>query len=329
MNSLIHPKEVFPRPLHIEYDSYKNTDGYKIRYATLRSPREKSHVVHQSGFGGFIEYDYELMSSLSQREISITVIERCGEGGSEKIKGRGQMLPALPHETYIRDLYNWMSNVYPRISNQNIPTIMSGYCFGGLIMTAFASQYPDIADAYVLTSPLYGRHTNLKLFFKIASQPIPTMDSYSFNAHDWTWKDAEKAMKNNRYTHDIQRGMRVHYWRRDNKHLRQGGITKAGSIHLAQSVLENLNPQSLAKVQKHVTIMSATLDVIGSPDTHQTITSHIKNRNFVRMHGAKHGILNEIDLHRDKALSILTEIAQYTSRPYQRLTQKLQNVVHV
>ena len=168
----------------------------------------------------------------------------------------------------------------------------------------------------------------LKLFFRMASNPFPEKDSYSFGAHDWTWQDGEEAMINNRYTHDIERGMAMHYWRRDNESLRQGGITKAGSIHLAQSMLKNLDQKYLDKIQEPVTIMSATLDIIGTPETHQAIASRMKNSQFLEVHGAKHGILNEADVYRDQALETLTKIAEYRSRPYRRATHKPHHIVH-
>ena len=317
---LIAPAPEFKKPTGFQISSYVNEDGYIIRYGHLKSEKEHAVLVLLGGQTQFVEMDFENAVDLAQAGISFYVVERVGDGGSQRLYDDPQKPPAVSHDTYVRDLHQFLKDVIDLPDDKAV--LLAGQCLGGLVGLKYVAEHPGIIDHCITTAPLFGLKwqgaNTLAKRFEWASKEITdeNRNRYIGKARDWDWNLAQKLIANDLTSHDPKRASLHHRWRRINPSLQEGGFTEGNMIQISRSIVETLQTHILAKIETSVTVVSPTEDVINSPDEHAKVAAQLPRGKLVSLEGSRHGIWRESDFWRDQLLDIVKRIASVETKKY-------------
>ncbi len=308
----------FRRPEGYIQASYRNASGAHIRYGSLKSNHERAVAVFIGGQTGIIEEEFENALNLAALGITTHFVERHGDGGSERCYADPQKPPALPHESHVADLNQFITEIAAPAPDR--PLLGIGHCLGGLITLRTMQAHDNLFDHCILTSPMLGmlwpRANGDQKEAEWAARDITQENetAYIGRARDWSWELAEKLIATDQTSHDPVRGSLHHYLRRDNPDLRLGGITEGNVIQNSRSLRTLFQPGVLEAIQTPITIISAPNDVISDVHRHWQAAAQLHAGRIISIPDARHGLWREADAWRDQLLGHVDAIVTETCK---------------
>ncbi len=282
--------------------SFSGVDDIRINYVKHEADNETGAIVILHGKSeSNIKYA-ELVCDLQELGCSFYLMDHRGMGFSGRmIEEDTQRVHVENFYDYVEDVKKFMDTVVNETTHQKV--IIIAHSMGGAVAAHYLEQYPDDIDAAVLSSPMLqvdtGSYPEL-LAFGIAAlgTGLGLGKEYALGQGP---REAP-VFDNNTVTHSFERWSR---WEMDlipnNLEVKSGGPSYQW---VANSIFAGWMSQLRAKkVETPVLLFQAGQDSFVVPEGQDVFCDKAADCTKIVFEGAKHEILMETDVIRDKAVA--------------------------
>lgn len=300
----------FRQPDGWRWHIFTTPAGRKLRFGTA-SPKSRvpdAVVVCLPGLSEFSEKYFELANDLLSRNLSFWVLDWQGQGRSERPAKNPQKRHSASFDRDLEDFDYFISeyvkhaSVHPDVGR--IPMVMIAHSMGGNLGLRYILNKPEAFSSAAFSAPMVGI-----LGAKILPLPVAVFISsilcllfdtlYLPGNGDWSADDRDNPARNI-FSGDPARNAIHNAWCKADPALRCGGVT-FGWLHAAlRSCLQLHQPGIIPRVNIPCLFALAGDDALVDNDATRKLAQKIQNVEILDLPGAKHEILMEQDLHRDR-----------------------------
>lgn len=289
-------------------------DGAKIRYGNWTpeknlpeslyketakySDEVKGTIVIMQGRASFIEKFEEVIEGLLKRGHQVWAFDWRGQGISSRMTSNRHQGYIDSYETYIEDFHQLMvEKIYPQKKG---PLIALGQSMGSHIVLRYLSERPNYFDAAVLTSPMLDLITGG--YPKPVAKAIASMGvmlglgkHYVFGHGDYEpWRE---PFEDNLLTHNREIFFKHRRLQIENPLLSIGGVTFGWLKATFDSIEKLLSKEYLERIKIPILIIAAGEEMVVDNTALEPVCEWLHDCRLKIYPGARHQILNEIDLH--------------------------------
>ncbi len=277
-------------------------DGGQLRYAQFAaSMNPKGTILVLPGAREFIEKKYiECGRRLVSQGFRVIIVEPRGQGLSSRMLD-GEMRQRThidDFDTYIDDLRAFCREiVFPRLTG---PLILHGHSLGGhIVLRWLADDRPEEVSGAFVTSPMlafsgmvahlagYGAHlTGMRMF---GGETVYAPLQHDFGGDDYLFE-------NNPLTQDEDRFRLLERYFEAQPELITGGVTWGWLLEALGSMQAMQTWPYLSKIEVPVLSLMGDRDIVTPPGEVAPFLNMIPNVRTRILFGARHDLLNEVDL---------------------------------
>src|SRR5215472_6765262 len=182
-------EERFQAPAGWQWDHMTNADGAQLRYGHAE-PNGRAHgiIVITPGYASPAEEFFETARDFLHAGYAVWILDRRGQGGSDRWPDLGQRAYLTSLATETRDLDQFSALV--KAKTQGAPLFLVGESLGGLIGIGLLHDDPEAFRAAAFSSPAIDFQTgNLpKGGVRVLTSFLSSIGfggAYAFGQHDW------------------------------------------------------------------------------------------------------------------------------------------------
>lgn len=286
----------------------KTGDSTAQRYGVASPPvAPRATILILPGYGETAEKWFETVSDLAQQGFSVWVLERQGQGGSERLtpwRDLGHVDSFDPDVAAVKALVATV--VRPA---GDVPLIVLGHGEGGLVALR-AAQAGLPMKGMVLSSPAFGLKTLPRPrsdFARFAPALRALRLGWIRSPDQQPWRRDAPDGKAQGLTQDAARGKVQAAWMLANPDLRMGGRSLGWFAAFFDA--SDTAARDIRKVTVPVLMLNAGRDTIVTPTAQARLCEAMKACREIRYSGAGHDLHMESDRVRNAWLSEITVFA--------------------
>jgi lysophospholipase len=295
---------------HLTRTMISEVDGTPIRFRIFEGnqAKPKGTILLVNGRTEFMAKYAEALYDLRDSGFQIVTYDHRGQGESGRLIGDPLKGYVEKYQHYLSDVSQIMRDVVLPLANGGDVYFLS-HSMGGGIAEAWTIDNPGVIKKLVASSAM--DQINTKAIPEWVAHALATVatglnfgESYIFGANGDSWKGPEDPSKNV-LTTSIDRYTYVKKLQTDNPAWIISGPTfqwTREALRLGRYVRGNAN-----RIQIPVLVMEGTADEVVLPQAEEAVAKLLPCGQLLSFVGAKHEILIEKDVHRERALRELVE----------------------
>ena len=296
--------ERFMPPEHFVWGDFTATDGASLRWGRLPVARPRAVCLMVTGFREFIEKQFETIRDLAAHGIEVWCLDWRGQGRSSRPRRWPTRPRARRFDRDASDLAEFAAANLPR----TLPRVLIAHSMGGAIALLCLRARPDLFDAAVLSSPMFGlrlgRVPPVSLRAITGPLRIAGLGTRLVPGTRRRWPPGRlPSPERSRATSDPER-CRLHYaWLAADPTLRVDGPT-FGWVDSTLAVLGRIGKaEFLAGIETPILLGSAGRDAVVSRAAHRRAAHLLPDCELVELPESKHEPFLEQDEIRDEWLA--------------------------
>lgn len=321
----------FLAPSGWQWDTLTNADGARLRYGwavPLKSVR--GLIVFAPSFQAPAEQYFETFHSLLDAGFAIWVLDRRGQGASDRWPQMGQRAYLDGGWREVRDLRQFSSVAHAH--HENLPMFLVGESLGGLIGLRLLHDDPDLFAAAVFSSPAIDFKTgninrSLARWATFLLCGLGFERSYAFNQHDWKF-DSTAGGASDPAKNDPDRALAAQALLLREPSLREGGATNGFVRTLFEEADLEQSSQWASGIRIPVLFGVTMDDQVARPEIMLSTCHTMPRCSVARFDGAPHSLFSDADpVHSRWLASLLTFLDKHGARsadpPLQRCAGRI------
>lgn len=282
-------------------------NGVSIHYAYIVHPNPVNTVVISSGrIESLVKYK-ELVYNLYHAGYSVFIHDHRGQGLSGRMTANPHQGYVDHFDDYVADLKTFFDKVVsPKSATQ--PKLLC-HSMGSAIGALYLIKYPKDFSQAVFSAPMFGIKPALPNWFARGLIKIQFVLEKSFSTHPcYFWGQGNynpDDFASNSLTHSESRYLIFRQEYEENPQLKLGGITIKW-LSCALDAIEFIE-RNASKIETPSLVLQAGADEIVDNAKQDKVCQSIKRLKKVRIEGAKHELLMEMDEYRDICLKSLLQ----------------------
>ncbi|MEO8558277.1 MAG: alpha/beta hydrolase [Rhodospirillales bacterium] len=278
-------------------------DGTRLRYAhwrTIAGP-SKGRVVVLGGRGEFVEkYATEIVGELLGRGFDVFSMDWRGQGLSQRALPDPEKGHVEDFALYREDLHRFLTIVVGARGGESAaenPVLLLAHSMGGLAtLRLLAEHAPEkLASAALICAPMTGLKHALAIRAALLLAPHGSRREKDYALGAGPFSEGRRSFAENRVTHDGRRYRFTDQWFAAEPRLRLGGPTYEWLRAGMAGVETVMQPGFLARIDVPVLLLSARLDALVEPASHDTVAKLSPRVTIKHYDDSKHEIMMETD----------------------------------
>lgn len=265
-------------------------------YYLVKNP--KANIVISHGYTERKEKYREAVYYFLKMGYQVFVPDHYGHGASTRFNSDSSLVYVDNYDIYTNDLFQFVKQIV-RPQSQNCKIILFAHSMGGGIAARAIEEYPDMADAAILSAPLMKMLNIPPDFIKDGLSRIMILAGkgarYTLGYEKYDWEKDSVYQPVAPATYCLSRG---EYWHRKVRELSlqpsNGASWQLVSVFLKLSH-DVVNHRNVAKIKIPILLFQADKDNFVNPKGHFTFANNAKNITFYHVNGAGHEIYYESD----------------------------------
>jgi lysophospholipase len=285
-------------PRGFVWGAFLTPDGAKLRWGHLPGATPRAHFVLVSGFGDFIEKQFETVRDLADRGFAVWCLDWRGQGGSTRPTRWPNRPRARRFERDAEELAAFIRRYLP----QDQPRVLVAHSMGGAIALLCLHRDPGLFDAVVLSAPKFGLVTGrapwaLRLVTLPARYSVLGLCRLPGSRR---WHPTEPPTPDRSLiTSDPERCKLRYAWVTADPRLALHQPTYAW-LDPALALLTRIHrPQFLAQICTPILLGSPGREYVVARSAHRRVARHLPDCTFVELPHSKHEAALEVDAIRD------------------------------
>src|SRR5215469_13331966 len=296
-------EERFQAPAGWQWDHMTNADGAQLRYGHAE-PNGRAHgiIVITPGYASPAEEFFETARDFLRAGYAVWILDRRGQGGSDRWPDLGQRAYLTSLATETRDLGQFGALV--KAKAQGAPLFLVGESLGGPIGLGLLHDDPAAFRAAAFSSPAIDFQTGslpkggVRVLTSFLSG-IGFGGSYAFGQHDWRF-NPDTGGPNDTAFDDRERALAHDGWLLAHPAFREGGATN-GFVHALFLAADTEQAPGWAQhITTPVLIGMTPGDKSASPSAMVTACNAMHDCRLDKYPGAAHALFNDRDATRAK-----------------------------
>jgi lysophospholipase len=296
-------EERFQAPAGWQWDHLTNADGARLRYGHAEpGGQARGVIIITPGYASPAEEFFEVARDFLHAGYAVWILDRRGQGGSDRWPDLGQRAYLTSLATETRDLDQFSALV--KAKAQGAPLFLVGESLGGLIGIGLLHDDPEAFRAAAFSSPAIDFQTGslpkggVRMLTSFLTE-IGFGTSYAPGQHDWRF-NPDTGGPNDPAFDDRERALAHDGWLLAHPAFREGGATNGfvHSLFLAADTEEA--PGWAARITTPVLIGMTPGDKIAEPSAMVTACGAMRDCRLDKYLGAKHALFNDRDATRTK-----------------------------
>ncbi|MFP5513614.1 MAG: alpha/beta fold hydrolase [Alphaproteobacteria bacterium] len=310
---------------HVETRYVAMADGARLRVAVWPMPeRVRGTALVLTGRAEFIEKYAETANALTARGFRVVAVDWRNQGLSDRPLANRQIHHLSDFSLLVDDLDGiYRQVVAPVVAETGGPLILLAHSMGGLVATLALARHaaddPGRYAAVLLAAPMYAIHTGplpRPLARALACLGLACGWGARYALWQGDYDPAEAVFRpDNKITTDPRRYAAFHTPYAERPELRVGGVSFAwvAAALNAEDALRCGLP--LERVRTPVLLLSAPDDQVVRAELHRMVAARLGNAHLVEYPGAKHELLMECDVIRNRVWADIDDFLDRTLDP--------------
>lgn len=299
----------FLAPSGWQWNTLTNADGARLRYGWAQPPkRARGLIVFAPSFQAPAEQYFETFHGLLDAGFAIWVLDRRGQGGSDRWPHMGQRAYLDGGWREVRDLRQF--SLVAHEHSKDLPMFLVGESLGGLFGLRLLHDDPELFAAAVFSSPAIDFKTgNIKrsrarwatfLLCRLGFER-----SYAFNQHDWKF-DSTAGGASDPAKNDPDRALAAQALLLRDPTLREGGATNGFVRTLFEEADLEQDSRWASGIRTPVLFGVTIDDQIARPEVMLSTCHAMPQCSIARFDGAPHSLFSDADAVRARWLANLS-----------------------
>jgi lysophospholipase len=288
----------FRAPPGWTWGSLVNADGARLRFGwTDPATPLRGVIVFAPSFQAPLEEYFETARDLEQEGYAVWIMDRRGQGGSDRWPGAGQRAYLEGGWREVRDLRQF--TLLARARYPNAPAYLLGESFGALVGLRLLHDSPELFASAAFSSPGIDFHTNgvprgvLRAVTTLSCW-VGRCKDYAPTQHDWRF-DANAGGPSDPYKDDPERALAEEGWLLSRPELREGDATNG----FVNTLFEEARTEEAAgwpeAIRTPVLFGYTPKDRVSRTDVMQSVCHRIPHCTLARFTSTGHGLFNDAD----------------------------------
>lgn len=287
----------------MKFGSFQGLGDVKIAYSFVIHPNPLGSIAISSGrIESMVKYK-EVVFDLFQAGYSVFLHDHRGQGQSGRMLGNKHLGYVTDFSDYVADFKSFIDEVV--IPNSDHKPNLLCHSMGGAIGAMTILRYPSLFDKVAFSAPMFGilpvlprwlSRLLLSLHKVVCSEP----------AFFWGQKNYEsKPFENNELTHSK---IRYQIFRNEydgQPDVQLGGVT-GDWLKAAITAMDNIE-EAASSFPIPALVIQAAEDTVVDNKRQAIVASKLANCRFIVIDNAKHELLEEQDIYRDKAMKAILD----------------------
>jgi lysophospholipase len=303
-------EERFTAPPGWQWGHIINAGGARLRYGHA-APTAPAHgvIVIAPGYVSPAEEFFETARGFLKAGYAVWILDRRGQGGSDRWPGMGERAYLTSLSAEARDLHQFAVLVKSRA--RGAPMFLVGESLGGLIGLDVLNGDGTIFNAAAFSSPAIDFQTGnlprgaVRVLTAFMSD-IGFAGAYAPGQHDWRF-NADDGGPQDLAMDDRARALASEGWFVAHPELREGGATNGFVQALFHAADVEEAKGWAAKITTPLLIGMVPDDKIAVPAAMQAACSEMPDCRLVRFPGAKHALFSDSDVTRSRWMTAIID----------------------
>lgn len=269
-----------------------------LAYVAFEAPREQGAIVLVQGRAESFAKYAETIADLVHAGYSVYALDHRGQGLSDRLLPEATKGHVESYANYVADLATFVDQVVRPAQHEHVFGL--SHSMGGVILTRYAIEHPNVLDALVVASPMFGLQfptgTNETTAYLLAKAAIDTWDAVPYEDFTIGFEGNGFTSSRARYEYAIDR-VRARYPETEVKGPTFGWLEQ--SI-LAMQDLRERAPALTVPVR----LLQASSDGIVDNESQNALCSTAQACEVKVIAGARHELFTETDRMRFAALDL-------------------------
>jgi len=289
---------------HLVEGGFVGKDSKSIKFGYLRNQNSKKSIILVPGFGESYKKYREVFFDFYNQGYSVFMFDLRGMGISESLQPNPQIIDVINFEDYVNDLQLFYETIVKQFNDEIV--ILAGHSTGGLVATYAVLNGVIKPHKLVLFSPLFKLNFSFlpQVFveFLMKGSAIVRGDAgYIVGASDRTFTDY--PIKNSTISSSAIRVKRALDIMRKYPQLLSGGPSNRWVLNILSAT--NDLKSKVGNFDVPVLLIQVEHDIYVDTVAHATICALMPDCKLELIGAAKHEILFEKDLYRNRALDLV------------------------
>jgi lysophospholipase len=305
----------FQPPRGWRWGAFRNADGARLRYGWAEPPdQRKGVVVFLPGFQATAEAVFETSRNLLDAGYAVWVLDRRGQGGSDRWLDNRQKSYSIGIEHDAHDVELFAHDIVHGRAGE--PRFLAGESLGGHIGFRVLHDQPDLFQAAAFSSPSIAFHTGafpewLVHMVTRTSVALGFGKAYAVGEHDWIF-DPDAGNAKDPAKNDRDRALMSQAWFLKDPALTSGGATNAFVTALSRSSALERSAGWLEAIKTPVLIGEVEDDQIADAAVMVQACARLAGCRLMPFNATRHALFSDSDSARSVWIAAL--IAYFDSR---------------
>jgi len=305
----------FQPPSGWRWGAFRNADGARLRYGWAEPPdQQRGVVVFLPGFQATAEAVFETSRNLLDAGYAVWVLDRRGQGGSDRWLDNRQKSYSIGVEHDVHDVEIFAHAIVHGRAGE--PRFLAGESLGGHIGFRVLHDKPDLFQAAAFSSPSIAFHTGafpewLVRMVTGTSVALGFGKAYAVGEHDWHF-DPNAGNPDDPVKDDRNRALMSQAWFLKDPALIAGGATNTFVTELFRSSALEQSPGWLESIKTPVLIGEVEDDQIADASAMVRACARLAGCQLMAFNGTRHALFGDADSTRSIWIAAL--IAYFDSR---------------
>lgn len=305
MDSILFDMPGNPVPDNHTAGFFEGHGGRKLRYAIFRGQETMARgtVVLIQGRNEFIEKYFETIRELTARGLWVATFDLRGQGGSERLID--DPCPGHVHRfrDYERDLEIFLETVV--LPDTRLPFFVVAHSTGALIALSAAPRLANRIDRMALVAPFLGIvKTRMSSQAAYALATFFCLIGFGKRPHGKDLRN--QPFEGNPLTSNEARFNRNNAIAAARPDLTVGPPTVRWIREALKTIKRVTNPIHLRSITIPTIVISPVRDTVVSFVAEEDLSRDFRAGHLIPVYGARHEILQEMDLFRAQAMAAIT-----------------------
>lgn len=288
----------FQEPPGWSWGTFINADNARLRYGWAEPKADrKGLIVLLPGYQATAEAFFETCHDLLSAGYAVWVLDRRGQGGSDRWLDNPQKNYSLGLEHDEHDVEQFIKEVVQGVRNE--PRFLVGESLGGHIGFRVLHDYPSYFQAAAFSSPSIAFHTGQ--FPEGLARMLTRFEvnhgsgtAYAIGEHDWQF-DPEAGNPKDPVRDDRDRALMAQAWLLKDPKLRSGGSTNAYVAELFRSSALEQSSGWMEAVRTPILIGQVPNDKIANAEVMSDACHRLPACKLISFQGAGHALFSDSD----------------------------------
>jgi lysophospholipase len=288
----------FQAPPGWTWGSLVNADGARLRYGwAFPDTSVRGVIVLAPSFQAPVEEYFETARDLAQAGYAVWIMDRRGQGGSDRWPGAGQRAHLEGGWREVRDLRQFA--LLARAQNPHAPAFLLGESFGGLVGLRLLHDNPDLFAAAAFSSPGIDFQTNgvprgvVKVVTTLSCW-FGRCKAYAPTQHDWRF-EAKVGGPSDPFKDDRERALAEEGILVAHPELREGGATNGFVQALFQEAVTEEATGWPEAIRTPVLFGYTPKDTISRTDVIESVCSRMPRCTLAKFQSTGHALFTDAD----------------------------------